>query len=36
VGQWRYLTAKEIGSLAALKMRAQRTASPAKRRRKGR
>jgi len=36
VGQWRYLTAKEIGSLAALKMRAQRTARPAQRRRKGR
>jgi len=36
VGQWRYLTAKEIGSLAALKMRAQKTASPARRRRKGR
>jgi 23S rRNA pseudouridine2605 synthase len=35
VGQWRYLTPKEIGSLTALKQRAQKTAKGA-RRRKGR
>jgi len=38
VGQWRYLTAKEIGSLAALKQRAEKTAkrSGPRKRRKGR
>jgi 23S rRNA pseudouridine2605 synthase len=37
VGQWRYLTAKEIGSLAALKQRAQKTPSLSGRKsRKGR
>jgi 23S rRNA pseudouridine2605 synthase len=35
-GQWRYLTTREINSLAALKLRAQKTKPSVRKRRKGR